>query len=152
MWRGMQPEALVWCMAQLAQSEAEHAGLRGAVVAAMRHIIGQQKALRAGIAQLSGSLAHGPQLPPPPASCTCPGSGGCPCGSPADRVLQLAQAEREFREAAAVELFRLSKAPPQLEAGAAVLEGMLGAVPTTTEVRAGLGQGLRKMKHLLLPC
>lgn len=47
---------------RLAQSEAEHAGLRGAVVAAMRHLIGQQKALRQSVANISGSLACGPQV------------------------------------------------------------------------------------------
>jgi hypothetical protein len=89
-------QKLVCLFLQLAQSEAEHAGLRGAVVAAMRHIIGQQKALRHNIAQLSSVLAVGLLVPD--------GEDGT--------LSEDAKQERMFREQVALQLSRLAKVPP----------------------------------------
>lgn len=44
---------------QLAESEAEHAGMRGAAVAAMRHLTAQQRSLREALERLAPVLAAG---------------------------------------------------------------------------------------------
>ncbi len=55
----------LWCLdevanaVQLAESEAEHAGMRGAAVAAMRHLTAQQHSLRKNLDRLAPVLAAG---------------------------------------------------------------------------------------------
>ena len=95
---------------QLAESEAEHAGMRGAAVAALRHLTGQQQRLREAIGGLVPVLA-----------------AGDPSGTP--------QADLELRLTVAARLRQLSQPPPQMAASGRLLDSLLGAVPTTAEVR-----------------
>lgn len=96
---------------QLAESEAEHAGMRGAAVAALRHLTSQQRRLREAIGGLVPSLAAGDPSEAPPA-------------------------DLELRLAVAARLRQLAQPPPQMATSGRLLDGLLGAVPTAAEVRS----------------
>ncbi|CAL8468407.1 g7947 [Coccomyxa elongata] len=106
------PRPCMSCQAaahKLAESEAEHAGMRGAAVAALRHLTGQQRRLREAIGGLVPVLA-----------------AGDPSEAP--------QADLELRLAVAARLRQLAQPPPQMATSGRLLDGLLGAVPTAAEI------------------
>ncbi|KAK9915445.1 hypothetical protein WJX75_009249 [Coccomyxa subellipsoidea] len=97
----------------LAESEAEHAGMRGAAVAAMRHLTAQQRSLREALERLAPVLAAGDP-------------NGCP------------EANTQLRLKVAARLRQLAQPPPQMAGAGVLLDGLLGAVPSAAEIGAAL--------------
>jgi hypothetical protein len=112
--------------AQLTESQAEQAGLRGAVVVTMRHLMSQQRAAREMMEHLADALAAGP--PPREAA-------GAAAAEPQQAGANAAVvALQELASTVAGHLRELAAAP-RLDATVSCLEGMLGPVPTAAEVR-----------------
>lgn len=113
---------------QLTEAQAEQAGLRGAVVVAMRHLMTQQRATREMMVHLANALTAGP-------------SGECAEGGQLNS--SCVAAHQALASAVAGHLHDLAAAP-QLDVAVSRMEGLLGPPPTAAEVRG--------MPTLPFPC